>query len=95
MKITPIFLLIVSIIFISDVYADVFVKGYTRNDGTYVQPHMRSDPNGTATDNYSYSGNTNPYTGNTGNNEYQHDITSPYYQGPDNRGNVGHKNYPR
>lgn len=43
--------------------AQVFVGGYTRKDGTYVAPHMRSSPNGTPTDNWSIKGNVNPYTG--------------------------------
>jgi hypothetical protein len=33
---------------------DVYVKGYTRKDGTYVAPHVRSSPNSTVLDNYSY-----------------------------------------
>lgn len=35
-------------------YADaqVRVRGYTRADGTYVAPHVRSSPNSTTTDNY-------------------------------------------
>jgi uncharacterized protein YgiM (DUF1202 family) len=43
--------------------AQVHVRGYVRSNGTYVAPHMRSSPNSTPTDNYSYPGNTNPYTG--------------------------------
>ena len=43
----------------------VHVKGYTKSNGTYVAPHVRSSPNSTPTDNYSYPGNTNPYTGKT------------------------------
>jgi hypothetical protein len=43
--------------------AVVSVKGYYRSDGTYVAPHYRSDPDGIATNNWSYPGNTNPYTG--------------------------------
>ena len=50
------------------VIADTYVKGYTRSDGTVVKGHYRSSPNGTVTDNYSYYGNTNPYTGKTGTN---------------------------
>ncbi|HCC53468.1 MAG TPA: hypothetical protein DEQ20_00865 [Desulfobulbaceae bacterium] len=42
------------------------VRGYTRRDGTYVQPHMRSDPNQRRYDNFSSQGNTNPYTGERG-----------------------------
>jgi hypothetical protein len=42
---------------------DVYVNGYYRKDGTYVQPHYRSAPDGNARNNYSYPGNYNPYTG--------------------------------
>jgi len=48
------------------VFADVYVQGYTKNDGTYVQGHYRSSPNGTTSDNYSTKGNINPYTGEYG-----------------------------
>lgn len=75
----------------STAFAQVQVKGYTRSDGTYVQPHTRSSPNGTVTDNYSFKGNTNPYNGSVGTNEYRHDMTSPYYNGtPNGRGYYGH-----
>ena len=43
--------------------ADQFVNGYTRSDGTYVQPYWRSDPDGDPYNNYSFPGNVNPYTG--------------------------------
>ncbi|AEI47557.1 hypothetical protein [Runella slithyformis] len=45
--------------------AQVKVNGYYRKDGTYVQPHYRSNPDNTPTNNWSYPGNTNPYTGKT------------------------------
>lgn len=32
------------------------VSGYLRSNGTYVQPHYRSNPNAFRYDNYSYSG---------------------------------------
>jgi hypothetical protein len=48
-------------------YSQVRVSGYTRKNGTYVQPHMRSNPNSNPFDNYSFPGNTNPYTGKTSN----------------------------
>jgi hypothetical protein len=55
----------------------VSVRGYMRRDGTYVQPHMRSAPDGTKLNNWSHSGNVNPYTGKVGtNNDY-----SPNYVG--------------
>lgn len=43
-------------------YSQVAVKGYYRKNGTYVQPHVRTAPNSTITDNYSYRGNYNPNT---------------------------------
>jgi len=52
--------------FISSLAFAGHVSGYTRKDGTYVQPHYRSDPNSSKFDNYSTKGNTNPYTGEKG-----------------------------
>lgn len=43
-----------------------YVSGYTKSNGTYVQGHYRSSQNSTNHDNYSTSGNYNPYTGSTG-----------------------------
>jgi hypothetical protein len=48
------------------VAADTFVHGYTRKDGTYVQPHFRSAPDGNRSNNWSTQGNVNPYTGQPG-----------------------------
>lgn len=45
--------------------AAVSVRGYYRSNGTYVQPHYRSNPDGNPYNNWSYPGNTNPYTGET------------------------------
>lgn len=42
---------------------DVWVKPYTRKDGTFVPGHFRSAPNGNVWDNWSTKGNINPYTG--------------------------------
>lgn len=42
------------------------VRGYYRQNGTYVAPHYRSTPNRTKTDNWSTKGNYNPYTGKIG-----------------------------
>lgn len=44
-------------------YADVYVRGYTRRNGTYVQPHYRSNPDGNFYNNWSTYPNVNPYTG--------------------------------
>jgi hypothetical protein len=46
--------------------AQVRVRGYIRNDGTYVQPHYRSNPDGSFYNNWSTKGNVNPYTGEPG-----------------------------
>jgi hypothetical protein len=65
---------------------DVFVSGYVRSDGRYVQPHMQSAPDGNPYNNFSFPGNVNPYTGKvaTGNPDtyLQHhdsDTTAPYH----------------
>lgn len=58
-------LLILPFILITSVFADVYVKGYTKSNGTYVAPHYRSSPDGNPYNNWSYPGNTNPYTGKT------------------------------
>lgn len=45
---------------------DVYVRPYVRSDGTYVQGHYRSAPDGNPWNNYSTRGNVNPYTGQKG-----------------------------
>jgi len=54
------------------------IAGYVSG---YVEPYYRSDRNSTVTDNYSYYGNTNPYTGSTGTNKYYDSPSSGYYKG--------------
>lgn len=46
--------------------ADVRVRGYYRRNGTYVEPHYKSDPDGNVWNNWSSYGNINPYTGKRG-----------------------------
>jgi len=58
-----------------------WVSGYTRNNGTYVAPYNRSNPNGTVTDNWSFKGNYNPFTGRQGTNYFRNSPSSPYYNG--------------
>lgn len=50
--------------------AATYVRGYTRSNGTYVQPYYRSTSNYTKADNYSSYGNYNPYTGKKGTIKY-------------------------
>lgn len=71
-------------------WAGHYVNGYSRSNGTYVQGHYQSDRDGTVTNNYSYEGNSNPYSGRVGTNRYSHDTTSPNYQGPNAYGQSGH-----
>lgn len=42
------------------------VSGYTRSNGTYVQPYTATNPNSTQRDNYGTSGNYNPNNGSFG-----------------------------
>jgi hypothetical protein len=46
--------------------AAVHVRGYYRSNGTYVQPHYRSNPDGNFRNNWSTYPNVNPYTGAVG-----------------------------
>ena len=71
-----------SLIFSTSVQAE-YVSGYTRKDGTYVQPHQRTNSNNTMMDNYSTKGNSNPYTGKAG-------TVDPYK--PQNTYNNGYSN---
>jgi hypothetical protein len=66
MKITFITTTIIAAATLCQLHADTYVNGYYRKDGTYVQPHHRSDPDGNPYNNYSSQGNYNPYTGQTG-----------------------------
>jgi hypothetical protein len=52
--------------------SDVHVHGYTKKDGTYVQPYTRTHENSTQRDNFSTKGNVNPYTGKVGTKEATH-----------------------
>ena len=57
----------VALIFlISNAEAATRTRGYIKNNGTYVQPHIRTSPNSTRIDNYSTKGNINSHTGNKG-----------------------------
>jgi hypothetical protein len=42
------------------------VQGHTTSRGTYVAPHVATNPNSTQRDNYGATGNVNPYTGAVG-----------------------------
>ncbi len=82
---------------IQSVFADVWVNGYTRSNGTYVNGYYRSSPDSSPYNNFSYPGNTNPYTGvtaggsassylnnyyNSSGNSYSPPYTSSYSYSP-------------
>ena len=75
------FLFLLMVLFGNIAFADVYVNGYYRKDGTYVKPHYRSSPNGTKADNWSTYGNTNPYTGEAGTKKYD-DYSNSYDKQP-------------
>ena len=54
------------------------VKGYFRNDGTYVQPHYRTAPDGRFYNNWSTYPNINPYTGEVGKKLYPNSMKRHY-----------------
>ncbi len=69
-------------------FADAYVsvKGYYRSDGTYVRPHVRSNPNGLKYDNYSWTPSQGLYNDTYGTRGSAWDtptwITDPdYYEG--------------
>ena len=83
-KLLIILSIVTSLLFSAEVFANgkgggghVHVNAYTKKDGTYVQPHYRTSPDGTKTNNWSHSGNVNPYTGKVGTNT----DSSPNYRG--------------
>jgi len=66
--------------------AYISVKGYYRSDGTYVAPHVRSNPNGLKYDNYSWTPSQGLYNSSYGTRGSAWDtptwITDPdYYVG--------------
>jgi hypothetical protein len=43
-----------------------YVRPYYRHDGTPVQGHYQTNPDGIRSNNWSYPGNVNPFTGEVG-----------------------------
>ena len=61
---------------LSSSFSDTYVRGYYKNNGTYVAPHYRSNSNNTKSDNWSQRGNTNPYTGKRGTRDCGYNCTN-------------------
>ncbi len=79
-------ILIVGFMFMADLAEGkggrVHVKGYFKKNGTYVQPHYRTAPDGNLYNNWSASGNVNPYTSKTGSGSSNNYLKDYYYSKP-------------
>lgn len=49
------------------------VDGYSRRDGTYIEPHYRTKSDDTLDNNYGTRGNENPWTGKRGTGDTDYD----------------------
>lgn len=65
-NITALPITIMIVLFSITVYADTWVNGYMKSNGTYVSGHYQSSPDSTINNNWSTRGNVNPYTGRIG-----------------------------
>src|SRR5574344_457264 len=68
-----------------------YVGGYIKRDGTVVRPYNRTMPDNTRVNNYSTSGNINPYNGNKGSVP----VTYPIYYKPQTNYNYPTYSQPR
>lgn len=62
-------------------FAQTYVRGHIRKDGTYVQPHVRSSPNATKSDNYGPARSSRNYG-----SSYAPAYVSPYSRDKDKDG---------
>ena len=62
--------------------SQVWVDGYTRSNGTYVQGHYRTAPDYTVNNNWTTVGNVNPHTGKAGTLPRSTSYTSTTYTTP-------------
>lgn len=62
--------------------SEVWVNGYTRSNGTYVQGHYRTAPDYTINNNWTTLGNVNPHTGRAGTVSRSSSFSSTYYSAP-------------
>ena len=60
--------------------SQVWVNGYFRSNGTYVQGHYRTEKNHTVNDNWTTRGNTNPHTGKSGYLPRSSSYSTTYYK---------------
>lgn len=58
-------------------WAQTYVAPHVTRNGTYVEGHVKTNPNSTVDDNYSTRGNVNPYTGEQGTKPRSSEYTPP------------------
>lgn len=75
-----------------NMFADEYVNGYYKSNGTYVDSYMKSSPNNTKSDNFSTYGNVNPYTGQAGTKTYS-DYNNYGHNKSSNSNSSGYKGY--
>ncbi len=61
-----------------------YTRGYTKKNGTYVQPYHKSHPDAYRYNNYSSKGNVNPYTGKQGTQLHEFSNPPKYNKGSGN-----------
>lgn len=66
-----------------DTVSATYVSGYHRSNGTYVQPHYRSNPNGLRYDNYSYTPSQGRYNDTYYDNSYSPSWRTPSWEDQD------------
>lgn len=59
-------LLTLLIFFTFPAYAEQYVQGHFRSDGSWAMPHYQSNPDTDRDNNWEVQGNLNPYTGEWG-----------------------------
>ena len=59
-------IIVIALLSVPISFAQTWVDGYYKKDGTYVPGHFKSNSNSTTFDNYSTKGNVNPFTGEKG-----------------------------
>ncbi|WP_323668723.1 hypothetical protein [Aliarcobacter butzleri] len=82
-------IVILILVFLSvNLFADQYVNGHYRSDGSYVNGYYRSSPDSTKSNNFSTYGNTNPYTGEAGTKKYN-DYNNYGYSNSNKNSNYG------
>lgn len=78
-------IILAGVLFVASSQAQVYVEPYTRDDGTRVEGHYRSQPDNSYNNNWSVEGNQNPYSGERGQKSPTINDQTPDY----NRKNYG------